>query len=486
MELNNEKIQKYDNILVYDSPKYLPFWYEKLSNFGFSFKYHIVIHFEPEENTELSLPVSHVGVLIFSKNFKINKVRIPHAYCSFCGETLKDWGGKKHLMHPEGTLISDVWKHLNLSAHEIIGNRVPDKVYHFFELMFGRVDREVASREIQQSEDKEITDTFNFLPDEAKNKVMLIDLIEGLKELPDNSIDMIFIDPPYNLGKPYANYHDERGDYIDWTIKWINDCFRVLKPQGSLFYLNIPKWAHEVAYRLIPRFYLQRWIVWDNQGEPRGKLIPAHYSILWLSKTAAVKSHYLGNEQRDYNFCLREKCRKQRKLNGVNDRVKIRDVRWDIHRIKHASKRLEHPNQLPEKLLDFLIRLSTDKNDIVLDPMVGTGTTVVVAKNLSRAYLGFEIDPKCVDISQKRLKGDCLNLFSGQTHTIKKAFMNKKDIQIKVGELAKQLGRLPDINEVENYLGINQSELFTIFNSWSKVLKYAKLMEVDESVESRR
>ena len=82
----------------------------------------------------------------------------------------------------------------------------------------------------------------------------------------------------------------------------------------------------------------------------------------------------------------------------------VSDVWTDIHRIKHNSKRDPHPCQLPLHLLDRLILLTTDENDIVLDPFSGTGTTAISAKRLGRRYIGFEIDEKYVEISQQKLK----------------------------------------------------------------------------------
>ena len=400
-----DNLKRFDVLAIYDAPIYLPFWYQKLKKLGFNFKYHVVVYFDPLDEFKVNnLLVSHVGVLLLSKNsFKPNKVRIPHKFCKFCKEPLKDWGGKKHLMHPEGTLISDVWKDFEITYKDIANSTAPDVVIERINQMFEDVEVLLCKRDIIRLEDCE---EYDVNEPNIQDKIILGDAVEKLKEIPSNSIDTIFIDPPYNLGKDYLSYEDERRDYVEWSLKWLNECFRVLKPKGSLFLLNIPKWAHELLPILTKDYYVQRWIVWDEQAEPRGKLIPAHYSLLWFSKTKDVKTFPIGDDQDSMEYCLRLKCIRMRRSMGVKDKIAVRDVRWDIHRIKHRGKRFKyHPAQLPERLLEFVIKLTTEEGDIILDPMVGTGTTVVVAKRLKRRYIGIDIEPRYVEITEKRLKG---------------------------------------------------------------------------------
>jgi len=394
---------------------------------------------------------------------------------------LKDWGGKAHLMHPEGSLISDVWKDLPLTYKDIVGSSCPKVVIDRLEAMFKKPNIIKGNKVILEKNSDTGADKYeiNNFPEELKNTVIQGDAIEELRKIPNNSVDTVFIDPPYNLGKQYLNYEDERRDYVEWSLKWLEECFRILKPNGSLFLLNIPKWAHEILVELLPKYYLVRWIVWDETAEPRGKLIPAHYALLWLSKTENVKTYPLKEDQDSMNYCLRIKCTKIRRSLGIKDKISVRDVRWDIHRIKHRSKRFKyHPVQLPEKLLRFIIELTTDKGDVVLDPMVGTGTTVVVAKKLGRAFLGIDIDPTYIDITRKRLAGeleDILENSSKRNMRDRKLGLTKKWIQVEMEKLAKKIGRLPTIDEASAYLGVDKNKLIEIFPNWSKALKLAKI-----------
>lgn len=463
----------YDNIVIYDSPIYLPFWFEELSKHNYKFKYHIVIYFAPENTPKL--PSAHTGLLLFSKDgLSIKKIRVPHKNCKFCNQNVKDWGGKKHLMNPEGVAISDVWKHLNLSYSDIINSRIPKVVELELRKLFDETTKTDGIRTIDSFIDS-YDEINNIIKEEMTNKVYCADAIEKLNELPKNSIDLIFVDPPYNLNKNYKTYHDERNDYIEWSEQWISKCLDVIKSDGSFVLLNIPKWAHELAFKLIPKYYIQEWIVWDEPGEPRGKMIPAHYSLLWFSKNRSPLINKLPDEQASLDFCSRQKCKKNRS-GKVQDEIFVRDVRWDIHRVKAGKRRFNHPTQLPEKLLDFIIRLTTKPGQIVLDPMMGTGTTVVTAKNLNRKYIGIDIDQTYVNISKARLEGKTQDLTQNQKSPQKINGFTKKDIQIQIGELAIKLGHLPSEDEIYSSLNISKQQLLDLFKSWSKVVKYAKLI----------
>mgnify|MGYP000253422860 CR=1 FL=1 len=252
---------------------------------------------------------------------------------------------------------------------------------------------------------------------ELINKVLVGDCIQLMKKIPDESIDLIFIDPPYNLRKRYLTYNDEKSDeeYLRWSKKWLLEAVRILKRTGSLFVVNLPKWAWQYILILNEKLWLQRVIAWFGLSEPRGKIMPAHYPILWYTKS---KDNFKFNKNtlekihvHPRYVCLRQHCKEKIKRMDINERKKLgiyeelTDVWFDIHRIRHRGKRIEkHPCQLPEKLLERIILMTTNINDVVLDPMVGTGTTVIVAKKLNRKFIGIDIDPYYVQITNKRLK----------------------------------------------------------------------------------
>lgn len=241
------------------------------------------------------------------------------------------------------------------------------------------------------------------------NKITQGDCLELFKNIPDNSVDMTFADPPFNLKKNYKSYKDslEFKEYLNWCEQWISEMVRVTKPTGSIFLHNIPKWLTFYATYLNNFAYFKHWIAWDAPTAPMGKsLQPSHYGILFYTKeqkgTKIFELRHPHKRDRKQGYLLKDYGGKKEGLHPFGPLVS--DVWTDIHRIKHNKNRDPHPCQLPIHLLDRLILLTTDENDIVLDPFSGTGTTAVSAKRLGRSYIGFELDETYQTISEKKLE----------------------------------------------------------------------------------
>ncbi len=242
-----------------------------------------------------------------------------------------------------------------------------------------------------------------------KNKIFLGDVLRKMKKIKSESVDMIFVDPPFNLNKKYKNNNDNNTpeDYLMWCYTWIDECIRVLKPTGTLFLHNIPKWLIYLASHLNDRnLVFRHWISWNAFGRPAGStLLPAHYGILYYTKS----DMFTFNTIRHPHFRCR-KCKELVKDYGGKKYLMhpygpiLSDVWNDIHRIRHSKQRDNHPNQLPELLLERLILMSTNEHDLVLDPLMGTGTTVIVAKRLNRHYIGIDNVPEYVDIVEQKLE----------------------------------------------------------------------------------
>ena len=217
------------------------------------------------------------------------------------------------------------------------------------------------------------------------NTIQQGDCLELFRNIPDNSVDMTFADPPFNLQKKYTSYKDNLAfqEYLDWCELWIAEMVRVTKPTGSIFLHNIPKWLTFYATYLNKFAHFKHWIAWDAPTAPMGKsLQPAHYGILFYTKeakgTKIYELRYPHKRDRKQGFLWKDYGGKKDGLHPFGPLIS--DVWTDIHRVKHNSKRDPHPCQLPLHLLDRLILLTTDENDIVLDPFSGTGTTAIAAK----------------------------------------------------------------------------------------------------------
>lgn len=244
--------------------------------------------------------------------------------------------------------------------------------------------------------------------DKFLNKISQGNCLELFREIPDNSIDITFADPPFNLRKKYNSTKDALAleEYVKWCEQWIGEMVRVTKPGGSIFLHNIPKWLTYYAAYLNRIAYFKHWIAWDAPTAPMGKTLqPSHYGILFYAKdTTQLKFYeirYPHKRNRTDGYLQKDYGGKKDLLHPFGPLVS--DVWTDIHRIKHNKYRDEHPCQLPVHLLERIILMSTDEGDIVLDPFSGTGTTAIAAKRLGRQYIGFELDPEYVSISESKL-----------------------------------------------------------------------------------
>lgn len=240
------------------------------------------------------------------------------------------------------------------------------------------------------------------------NQIIQGDCLDLLRELPSNSVDIVFADPPFNLKKKYNSHKDSLAlqDYLKWCEAWITECVRITKPTGSIFLHNIPKWLTYYASVLNNLADFRHWISWDAPTAPMGKsLQPNHYGILFYAKDAKQNKfyelRYPHKRCRKCGYLHKDYGGKKASLHPFGSLVS--DVWTDIHRIKHNKYRDEHPCQLPIHLLERVILMSTDENDIVLDPFSGTGTTAIASKRLGRNFIGFELDYVYFEASRNKL-----------------------------------------------------------------------------------
>ncbi len=234
------------------------------------------------------------------------------------------------------------------------------------------------------------------------------DCIELMRTLDSDSIDMIFADPPFNLNKLYPSSIDDNlknGRYLEWCETWLVECIRLLKHGGSLFLWNLPRWNVEIAAFLNGRLTFMHWIAVDiKYSLPiQGRLYPSHYSLLYYVK--GPQARIFHPDRLPMQVCphcagdLRDYGGYKAKMNprGIN----LSDVWWDISPVRHAKyKRRNGANELPLKLLDRIVELSTDEGDLIFDPFGGSGTTYMAAELKKRRWIGVELGP-CDDIIKR-------------------------------------------------------------------------------------
>ncbi len=493
-------------LFVQGRPEYLPEVGVHLDR-QLNFKYWIAIESAVQQR-ERGLPSVHAAVLLFTKGhgrFHIRRTRFPHQHCAFCEKTLKDWGGKSHLMHPDGYVISDVWKDLPMADnYSQLSGPVLDAMLRMLDFPSAKSESAYAVRGLIGPKEGLATDDvvaepasqytlptfsgpekpYSPLPQTIGDTLFDVvhhgDAVNILEQYPDNSIDLVFADPPYNLDKAYHVYDDELADeeYVRWCNAWLQEYARILKPTGSLYVLNLPRWTMYHAAFLNQRLYFQNWIVWDAMAAPLGKLMPAHYGLLFYTKhpTDFTFNYAEVTELDARYYCLRQSCIKKRKARGVDDKMSLTDLWWDVHRIKHKRDRDRHPCQLPDALMERIIRLSTNEGDIVLDALGGVGTTPVMAAKLNRRYVAIDIDAAYVEIMRRKIAEVQRQGYVARESVHKpKRKHSKKELQLALRDLAIKLGRLPTPQDVQEMSAYSPDVFLEVFPTWSKALKAAKL-----------
>ena len=242
------------------------------------------------------------------------------------------------------------------------------------------------------------------------------DCLKILKHIASETIDTVFADPPFNIGKEYGKNVDDRRaehDYLDWCHQWIDECARVLKQGGSFFLYNIPKWNVYLSnYLLGRRLHFRDWIVIDLKlGLPiRGRLYPSHYSLLYFTKGHHKTFRNIRTPIRTCRHCRKDVkdyggYRRTMHPKGVN----LSDVWTDIPPVRHwkFKDRNRPANALSTKFLDRVIEMSTKKGEVVLDPFGGSGTTFAVCEKKGRRWIGIDIESTTIIID--RLKSDDLH-----------------------------------------------------------------------------
>lgn len=239
------------------------------------------------------------------------------------------------------------------------------------------------------------------------NKIYNGDVMHILKDLPDNSVDMIFGDPDYNVGVKYGDktYTKNFEEYIDWYIKLTKESMRVLKQDGNLFMLNYPKQNAHLRVKYLDNFFPNIseyiWVYNTNVGHTPKRLTTAHRSILHVRKNANNKFYKDAVAQPYKNPSDRRIL--QNLANGSKGRMPYSWFYFDL--VKNVSKeKTYHACQIPQKLTELLIKASTKENDIVLVLFGGSGSELEVCKKNSRNFISAEIDKKYYDLINDRLK----------------------------------------------------------------------------------
>jgi site-specific DNA-methyltransferase (adenine-specific) len=257
------------------------------------------------------------------------------------------------------------------------------------------------------------------------NKVLVGDCIEHLKPIPAESIDLAFADPPFNIGYDYDVYHDKQDSqsYLDWSLQWMREVVRVLKPNGTFWLAIGDEYAAELKVLAQKELSLtcRSWVVW-------------YYTFGVNCKRKFSRSHahlfHFVRDPKDFTFNGDEIRVPSARMTTyadarANPKGRLPDDTWVLRpqdladgwnpeedtwyypRVAGTFKERQgfHGCQMPERLLERIIRVSSNEGEVVLDPFAGSGTTLAVAKKLYRSYVGIELSSDYAQAIEARLDG---------------------------------------------------------------------------------
>lgn len=260
---------------------------------------------------------------------------------------------------------------------------------------------------------KDFSKTNNELNKKFINKIHCADSLELIKKFPDNCIDIVLTSPPYNFGINYENTNDVNiwEDYFDKLFNIFKECIRVLKDSGRIIINVQPMFSDYIpTHHLISNFFLKEGLIWKGE-------------IIWEKNNYNCKYCTWGSWKSPSSPYLKYSwefveifCKNSLKKEGDKNNIDIDSEefkkwvygKWSIAPERNMKK-YKHDAMFPEELVKRLLKLFSYKNDIVLDPFNGAGTTTKVAKQLNRKFIGIDISEEYCKTAEDRLN-DCFNI----------------------------------------------------------------------------
>lgn len=246
-----------------------------------------------------------------------------------------------------------------------------------------------------------------------KNNSMAIlgDSLSVLKKMKDKSVQLIFADAPYNIGKDFGNNSDKWESvhaYIEWCKTWIDECMRVLSDNGTMYFMTATQHMPYLDVFASEKYNVLCRIIWsyDSSGVQSKKMYGSLYEpILMISKTS--KSSYTFNYE---DILVEAKTGAKRKLIDYRKNPpqpyssqKVPGNVWDFSRVRFKMDEYEnHPTQKPEALLERIVKASSNPGDVVLDPFSGSFTTSAVAVRLGRVGIGIDMNEEYYEMGLRR------------------------------------------------------------------------------------
>lgn len=260
---------------------------------------------------------------------------------------------------------------------------------------------------------------FSTVYEHKRGKLYQGDSTVWLRSLAAESVDLIFADPPYNINKAEWDKFSNQEQYISWSMQWIKEAARVLKKNGTMYICGFSEILADLKHPSMRHFFSCRWLVWyyknkANLGNDWGR---SHESLLHFRKNGC-QTFNTDDVRIPYgNHTLKYPSHPQAESSQYGNKGKRKDV-WtpnpkgakpkDVIEVPTTcngmGEKTPHPTQKPEELLRKFILASSNEGDTVLDPFSGSGTTLVVAEQLGRKWLGCDIKAQYNDWAIERLE----------------------------------------------------------------------------------
>jgi site-specific DNA-methyltransferase (adenine-specific) len=246
-----------------------------------------------------------------------------------------------------------------------------------------------------------------------------MDCIEGMKRIPDETVDLVITDPPFAIdfkarksnynrtqSRVLEGYNEiSKEQYHDFTLRWMREVYRVLKQSGSMFVFS--GW-NNLKHILIALdevgFITVNHIIWKYQFGvvTKRKFVTSHYHCLYVCKN--------DKKRKFFPYSRFKKEEKDQNRNSLN--YKDREDVWIINR-EYWTGDIKTPTKLPKELIRKILQYSSEKGDLVLDPFLGSGQVALVSKMMERHYLGFEVVKEYYDFARKRLDESAYRIKDG-------------------------------------------------------------------------
>ncbi len=249
-------------------------------------------------------------------------------------------------------------------------------------------------------------------------EIWMGDSIQWLQTIDSDSVDLIFADPPYNIKKADWDTFESQEIYINWSLGWIKEASRILKPQGTLYICGFSEILADLKHPASKYFNSCRWIVWHyknkaNLGNDWGR---SHESILHFRKSKNfifnVDEVRIPYGEHTLKYPSHPQAESSQYNNGKNDNhvwtpnpagAKPKDVLEIPTTCNGMHEKTPHPTQKPEELLRKIILASSNEGDLVIDPFCGSGTTAVCSEQLKRKWMTCDISFEYLEWASNRL-----------------------------------------------------------------------------------